>query len=132
MRKQETVFGVIALVVLVLFVYGMAGMDFSNRGNGQVRNIVGLSLFALPLLSLVLSLKSHQTWMGIVGLIVSVPLCLFFIGAMAWVIHYSLPSHVSPLHHSQSSLPPNNALQPTPTASGSSAYSFGCAGGCRG
>ena len=116
MHKQEFFFGIFSLVLLVLFVCGMTGMDYMNRDNGYARNIIGFSLFALPLLSLILSMKSHQTWMGIVGLFVSVPLCLFSIGALAWVIYYSRLSHASHLHHSQSSQQPNNSLHPSPAA----------------
>ena len=114
MRKQEKIFGIFALVLLALFVCGMTGMDYMSRDNGYARNIIGVSLFALPLLSLILSMKSHQTWMGIVGIFVSVPLCLFFLGALAWVIHYTRLPHASHLHHSQSSQRPNNSLHLTP------------------
>lgn len=116
MRKQEKISGIFALVLLALFVCGMTGMDYMSRDNGYARNIIGVSLFALPLLSLILSMKSHQTWMGIVGLFVSVPLCLFFLGALAWVIHYTRLPHASHLHHSQNSQRPNNSLHLTPRA----------------
>ena len=113
MRRQEKSSGIAALVLLILYISSAVAMEHS-RGNGQTRNIIGFSLCLLPLLSLVLSLMSSRTWMGIVGLFLSIPLSLFVVAAVTWTILYGLHPHKSHMHPNQSGQQSNTALHRTP------------------
>ena len=113
MRRQEKSSGIAALVLLILYISSAVAMEHS-RGNGQTRNIIGFSLCLLPLLSLVLSLMSSRTWMGIVGLFLSIPLSLFVVAAVTWTVLYGLHPHKSHMHPNQSGQQSNTALHRTP------------------
>ena len=113
MRRQEKSSGIAALVLLILYISSAVAMEHF-RGNGQTRNMIGFSLCLLPLLSLVLSLMSSRTWMGIVGLFLSIPLSLFVVAAVTWTVLYGLHPHKSHLHPNQSGQQSSTALPRTP------------------
>lgn len=111
---------IVAVVLLVMVPCGFAAMDYLVPNNGQARRIIGLSLFALPLLSLALGIKSRRTKIGSLSLFLSIPMSPYVIAATFWwftVMKPQLhPRHLYPCRSSQrlDGQPSNTALHPTP------------------
>lgn len=97
--RQETGLGWASLALLALY-FGVAFSGLSRYFGNNGARVIAVCFFGIPPASFVLGILSRRTWMGKVGIAVSVLLLIFLFISIVWIIGYIRGGHTKghPFH----------------------------------